>query len=252
MQLHSIAQSKGELQEVHGPSCSPTQARQDELAAVTDIPTLWGCSLHDQSSGDVSPSGQSPEEVADAKAKQMEEQKQRIQLIKLELAIEHEKKQAAKAALQKEVEQTTLLRAALQNVIAAKTALAIAQAVAKALLPPLVPCRSSTKVGLKAWVKQEDPFLSSVETKPPVALIHTSYKFRAPKDPTPSILALKRTSEAHTSSDAIIHHDSLVHPTASRDVLCCVHLYTMTLKSVSVMKMGLAALVLQHCQTRGI
>ena len=91
---------------------------------------------------------------------------------------------------------------------------------AKALLPPLVPCRSSTKVGLKAGVKQEDPFLSSVETKPPVALIHTSHKFRAPKDPTSSILALKRTSEAHTSSDAIIHHDSLVYPTASGDVLC--------------------------------
>ena len=69
MQLHSIAQSKGELQEVHGPSCSPTQANQDELAAVTDIPTLWGCSFHDQSSGDVSPSGQSPEEVADPQAK---------------------------------------------------------------------------------------------------------------------------------------------------------------------------------------
>ena len=104
-----IAQSKGELQEVHGPSCSPTQANQDKLAAVTDIPTLWGCSFHDQSSSDVSPSGQSPEEVADPQAKQMEELKQRIQLIKLELAIEHEKRHAAKAALQKEVEQTTLL-----------------------------------------------------------------------------------------------------------------------------------------------
>ena len=109
MQVHSIAQSKGELQKVHGPSCSPTQVCQDELAAVTDILTLQGCSCHDQSSGDVSPSGQSPEQVADPQAKQMEEQKQRIQLIKLELAIEHEKKQAAKAALQKEVEQTTLL-----------------------------------------------------------------------------------------------------------------------------------------------
>ena len=109
MQLHSIAQSKGELQEVHGLSCFPTQAHQDELAPVTDIPTLWGCSFHDQSSGDVSPSGQSPEEVADPQAKQMEELKQRIQLITLELAIEHEKRQAAKAALQKEVEQTNLL-----------------------------------------------------------------------------------------------------------------------------------------------
>ena len=69
MQLHSTAQSKGELQEVHGPSCSPTQAHQDELAAVTDIPILWGYSFHDQSSGDVSPSGQSPEEVADPQAK---------------------------------------------------------------------------------------------------------------------------------------------------------------------------------------
>ena len=203
-----------------GPSCSPTQANQDELAAVTDIPTLWGCSFHDQSSGDVSPSGLSPEEVADPQAKQMEELKQRIQLIKLELAIEHEKRQAAKAALQKEVEQTTLLRDALQNVRAAKTAPAKAQAVAKALLPPLVPCRSSTKVGLKADVKQEDPFLSSVETKSHVAFTHTSHKFRAPKDPTSSMQSLKRTSEAHTSRDAIIHHDSLVHPTASGDVHC--------------------------------
>ena len=91
---------------------------------------------------------------------------------------------------------------------------------AKALLPPLVPCRSSTKVGLKADVKQEDPFLSSVETKSHVALIHTSHKFRAPKDPTSSMQSLKRTSEAHTSPDALIHHDSLVHPTASGDVHC--------------------------------
>ena len=88
------------------------------------------------------------------------------------------------------------------------------------MLPPLVPCRSSTKVGLKADVKQEDPFRSSVETKPHVALTHTSYKFRAPKDPTSSMWSLKRTSEAHTSPDAIIHHDSLVHPTASGDVHC--------------------------------
>ena len=69
MQLHSTAQSKGELQEVHGPSCSSTQAHQDELAAVTDIPILWGCSFHDQSSGDVFQSGQSPEEVADPQGK---------------------------------------------------------------------------------------------------------------------------------------------------------------------------------------
>ena len=101
----------------------------------------------------------------------MNELKQMVQLIKLELAVEHEKKQAIKAAWQDEVrqevslvEQITLLQAALQNVRAAKTALAKAQAVAKALLPPLVPCRSSTKVVLKADVKQEDPFLSSVET----------------------------------------------------------------------------------------
>ena len=150
----------------------------------------------------------------------MEELKQMIQLIKLELAIEHEKKQAAKAALPKEVEQTTLLQAVLQNVRAAKTALAKAQAVAKALPPPLVPCRSSTKVGLNANVKQEDPFLLSVETKPHVALTHTSHKFRAPKDPTSSMQSLKRTSEAHTRPDVIIRHDLLVHPTASGDVHC--------------------------------
>ena len=91
---------------------------------------------------------------------------------------------------------------------------------AKALLPPLVPCRSSTKVGLKDEVKQEDPFLSSEGTKPPVALTPTSHKFRAPKYPTSSMLSLKRTSEAHTSPDAIIHQDSPVHSTASGDVHC--------------------------------
>ena len=157
----------------------------------------------------------------------MNELKQMVKLIKLELAAEHEKKQAIKAAWQDEVrqkvslvEQITLLQAALQNVRAAKTALAKAQAVAKALLPPLVPCRSPTKVVLKADVKQEDPFLSSVGSKPPVALTPTSHKFRAPKDPTFSMLSLKKTSEAHTSPDAIIHQDSPVHSTASGDVHC--------------------------------
>ena len=57
MQLHSVAQSKRELQEVHQPSCSPSQTNQDDLAAVTDILTLWGCSFHAQSSCDISPSG---------------------------------------------------------------------------------------------------------------------------------------------------------------------------------------------------
>ena len=157
----------------------------------------------------------------------MNELKQMVQLIKLELAAEHEKKQAIKAAWQDEVrqkvslvEQITLLQAALQNVRAAKTALAKAQAVAKALLPPLVPCRSLTKVVLKADVKQEDPFLSSVETKPHVALTPTSHNFRAPKDPTSSMWSLKRTSEAHTNPDAIIHQDLLVHSTASGNVHC--------------------------------
>ena len=105
MQLHSVAQSKGELQEVHGPSCSPTQACQDKLAAVTDIPTLWGCSSHAQSSGHVFPCDQSPEEVTDPQAKQMNELKQMVQLIKLKLAAEHEKKWTIKAAWQDEVKQ---------------------------------------------------------------------------------------------------------------------------------------------------
>ena len=85
MQLHPVAQSKGELQEVHGSSCSPTQAHQDELAAVTDIPTLWRCSFHAKSSGHVFPS------------------EQMVQLINLKLAAEHEKKQAIKAVWQDEV-----------------------------------------------------------------------------------------------------------------------------------------------------
>ena len=96
--------------------------------------------------------------MAYPKAKQIDELKQMVLLIQLELAAEHEWKQAAwqdevkqnvslqaalqkqQAALQKEVEQSTLLQAALQNARAAKTALAKAQAVAKALLPPLAPC----------------------------------------------------------------------------------------------------------------
>ena len=176
MQLHSVAQSKGELQEVHGPSCSPTQANQDELAAVTDILTLRGYSFHAQFSCDISPSGQSPEEMADPKAKQIDELKQMVLLIQLESTVEHEWKQAAKAAwqdevkqkvslkaalqkeqaaLQKEVEQSTLLQAALQNVRAAKTALAKAQAVAKALLPPLPPC-TSVHHDLEISVSDED------------------------------------------------------------------------------------------------
>ena len=53
-----------------------------------------------------------------------------------------------------------------------------------------------------------------------MALTPTSHKFRAPKDPTSSMWSLKRTSEAHTSSDAIIHHDSLVYSTASGNVHC--------------------------------
>ena len=91
---------------------------------------------------------------------------------------------------------------------------------AKALVPPLVPCRSSTKVVLRADVKQEDPFLSSVKTKPHVVLTPTLHKFRAPKDPTSSMQSLKRTSEAHTNPDAIIHQELLVHSTASGDVHC--------------------------------
>ena len=69
-------------------------------------------------------------------------------------------------------------------------------------------------------MKQEDPFLSSVETKPHVALTPASHKFRAPKDPTSSMQSLKRTSEAQTSPDAFIHQDSPVHSTASGDVHC--------------------------------
>ena len=69
-----------------------------------------------------------------------------------------------------------------------------------------------------------------------------------------SNLSLKRTSEAHTNPDAIIHQDLLVHPlpVGMYSVVPSVHLYTMTLKSVSVVKMRLASLVPQYCQTRGI
>ena len=71
-------------------------------------------------------------------------------------------------------------------------------------------------------------------------------------DPVPK-LSLKRTSEVYTSPDAIIHQDSPVHSTVGMHiVVSSVHLYTMTLKLVSVMKMRLVSLVLQHCQFRGM
>ena len=63
-------------------------------------------------------------------------------------------------------------------------------------------------------MKQEDPFLSSVETKPTGALIPTSQV----QDST--MLSLKGTSEAHTSPDAISYQDCPVHSTASGDVHC--------------------------------
>ena len=39
-QFPSTTQSEEELQAVNGPSCSPTQAHQNKLAAITDIPRL--------------------------------------------------------------------------------------------------------------------------------------------------------------------------------------------------------------------
>ena len=45
-QFPSTTQSEEELQAVNGPSCSPTQAHQDELAASTDIPKLQEYCFH--------------------------------------------------------------------------------------------------------------------------------------------------------------------------------------------------------------
>ena len=56
-QFPSTTQSEEELQTVNGPSCSPAQAHQDELAAVTNIPGLHECSSHSQSLSDISADG---------------------------------------------------------------------------------------------------------------------------------------------------------------------------------------------------
>ena len=54
-QFPSTTQSEEELQAVNGPSCSPTQSHQDEVAAVTDIPRLQEYSVDSQSLSDISP-----------------------------------------------------------------------------------------------------------------------------------------------------------------------------------------------------
>ena len=54
-QFPATTPSEGELQAVNGPSCSPTLAHQDELAAITDIATLQECSFHPHSLSDIYP-----------------------------------------------------------------------------------------------------------------------------------------------------------------------------------------------------
>ena len=56
-QFPPTTQFKEELQAVNAPSCSPTQAHQDELAASTDIPKLQEYSFHSQSLSDISAEG---------------------------------------------------------------------------------------------------------------------------------------------------------------------------------------------------
>ena len=53
-QFPSIALSEEELQAVNGPSCTPTLAYQDELAAGNDIPRVQVYSFHSQSLSDIS------------------------------------------------------------------------------------------------------------------------------------------------------------------------------------------------------
>ena len=54
-QFPSTTNSEEELQTVNGPSCTPTLAYQDELAASNDIPRVQEYSFHSQSLSDISP-----------------------------------------------------------------------------------------------------------------------------------------------------------------------------------------------------
>ena len=70
----------------------------------------------EQSPGHVSPTGQSPEEVADPQGKTTNEVDQYIWLLKQKLAAEHEQWKATKAAWKEEIQQKTSLQTALQEV----------------------------------------------------------------------------------------------------------------------------------------
>ena len=107
----------------------------------------------------------------------------------MELAAEHERKQAAKAAWQDEAKQ---------------------------------------KVSLQAALQKEQAALQEVEQS---TLLQAASQ---------NVRAATALAKAQAVAKALSHHWPLVH------------LYTMTLKSVSVMKMRLASLVLQYCWTRGI
>ena len=54
-QFPSTTNSEKELQTVNGPSCTPTLANQNELAADNDIPRVQEFSFYSQSLSDVSP-----------------------------------------------------------------------------------------------------------------------------------------------------------------------------------------------------
>ena len=54
-QFPSTTNSDKELQIANGPSCTPTLAYQDELAAGNDIPRVSEYSFHSQSLNDISP-----------------------------------------------------------------------------------------------------------------------------------------------------------------------------------------------------
>ena len=54
-QFPSTSQSEEELQAVNEPPCSPTKNHHDELAAITDILTLWDCSSHTSSPSEIFP-----------------------------------------------------------------------------------------------------------------------------------------------------------------------------------------------------
>ena len=82
---------------------------------MAELPTGAG-GPEEQSPGHVSPTGQSPEEVADPQGKPTDDTDRYIQLLEKNFAAERELHKATEVAWQEEVEQKISLQTALQEV----------------------------------------------------------------------------------------------------------------------------------------